>query len=99
MTVNVVHPEKVPPTVTLDLPAQLQAQTSGYLRAWHFDIGTKLKANDILAEIDTPEVDQELTQAKAQFQVAQSALKLSQSPTNVTRTVLSGGLLLHRILI
>jgi RND family efflux transporter MFP subunit len=85
MTVSVVHPEKVPSTVTLDLPGQLQAytdapifaQTSGYLRAWHFDIGAKVKANDILAEIDTPEVDQELTQAKAQFQVAQSALKLS----------------------
>ena len=85
MTVSVVHLEKVPSTVTPDLPAQLQAyteapifaQTSGYLRAWHFDIGTKVKANDILAEIDTPEVDQELTQATAQFKVAQSALKLS----------------------
>jgi RND family efflux transporter MFP subunit len=86
MTVSVVHPEKVPSTVTLDLPGQLQAytdapifaQTSGYLKAWHFDIGAKVKANDILAEIDTPEVDQELAQAKAQFQVALSALKLSQ---------------------
>jgi RND family efflux transporter MFP subunit len=86
MTVSVVHPEKVSPTVTLDLPGQLQAytdapmfaQTSGYLKAWHFDIGAKVKANDILAEIDTPEVDQELAQAKAQLQVAQSALQLSQ---------------------
>ena len=85
MTVTVVHPEKVSSTVTLDLTGQLQAytdapifaQTSGYLKAWHFDIGAKVKANDILAEIDTPEVDQELAQAKAQFQVAQSALKLS----------------------
>ena len=85
MRVTVVHPEKVPSTVTLDLPGQLQAytdapifaQTSGYLKAWHFDIGAKVKANDILAEIDTPEVDQELAQAKGQFQVAQSALKLS----------------------
>jgi RND family efflux transporter MFP subunit len=86
MTVSVVHPEKVSSTVILDLPGQLQAytdapifaQTSGYLKAWHFDIGAKVKANDILAEIDTPEVDQELAQAKAQLQVAQSALKLSQ---------------------
>ena len=86
MTVSVVHPEKVPSSVLLDLPGQLQAytdapifaQTSGYLKAWHFDIGAKVKANDILAEIDTPEVDQELAQAKAQLQVAQSALKLSQ---------------------
>jgi RND family efflux transporter MFP subunit len=86
MTVSVVHPEKVSSSVLLDLPGQLQAytdapifaQTSGYLKAWHFDIGAKVKANDILAEIDTPEVDQELAQAKAQLQVAQSALKLSQ---------------------
>ena len=86
MTVSVVHPEKVSSTVTLDLPGQLQAytdapifaQTSGYLKAWYFDIGARVKANDILAEIDTPEVDQELVQAKAQLQVAQSALQLSQ---------------------
>jgi RND family efflux transporter MFP subunit len=86
MTVTVVHPEKVSPKVTLDLPGQLEAytdapifaQTSGYLKAWHFDIGAKVKADDILAEIDTPEVDQELAQAKAQLQVAQSALQLSQ---------------------
>jgi RND family efflux transporter MFP subunit len=86
LTVSVVHPEKVSPTVTLDLPGQLEAytdapifaQTSGYLKAWHFDIGAKVKVNDILAEIDTPEVDQELAQAKAQLQVAQSALQLSQ---------------------
>jgi len=85
MRVSVVHPEKVSSTVNLDLPGQLQAytdapifaQTSGYLKAWHFDIGAKVKANDILAEIDTPEVDQELAQAKAQLQVAQSALKLA----------------------
>ena len=85
MTVTVVHPEKVSSKVALDLPGQLQAytdapifaQTSGYVKAWHFDIGAKVKANDVLAEIDTPEVDQELAQAKGQFQVAQSALKLS----------------------
>src|SRR5258707_142853 len=86
MTVSVVHPERVPSTTVLNLPGQLQAytdapifaQTSGYLKAWNFDIGAKVKANDLLAEIDTPEVDQELVQAKAQLQVAQSALQLSQ---------------------
>src|SRR5260221_998436 len=86
MTVSVVHPKKASSTVILNLPGQLQAytdapifaQTSGYLKAWNFDIGAKVKANDILAEIDTPEVDQELVQAKAQLQVAQSALQLSQ---------------------
>src|SRR5260370_42188326 len=66
MTVSVVHPERVPSTTVLNLPGQLQAytdapifaQTSGYLKAWNFDIGGKVKANDILAESRTPEVDQ-----------------------------------------
>jgi multidrug efflux pump subunit AcrA (membrane-fusion protein) len=85
MTVSVVHPKEAP-AINLQLPGQLQAyteapiyaQTSGYLKRWYFDIGAKVKANDILAEIDTPEVDQELAQAKAQLQVAESALKLAQ---------------------
>jgi RND family efflux transporter MFP subunit len=84
MTVSVVHPEKVG-AVTLEVPgytsafteAPIYAQTSGYLKKWYFDIGGKVKANDILAEIDTPEVDQELAQAKAQLLVAQSAAQLA----------------------
>jgi hypothetical protein len=51
MTVSVVHPEKVSSTIILDLPGQLQAytdapifaQTSGYLKAWYFDIGAKTR--------------------------------------------------------
>jgi RND family efflux transporter MFP subunit len=58
--------------------APIYAQTSGYLKAWYFDIGGKVHANDILGEIDTPEVDQELNQAKAQLQVAQAAAHLAQ---------------------
>jgi RND family efflux transporter MFP subunit len=84
MTVSVVHPERVR-AVTLERPgyttayteAPIYAQTSGYLKKWYFDIGGKVKANDILGEIDTPEVDQELAQAKAQLQVAQSAAQLA----------------------
>ena len=71
---------------TLQLPGQLSAytdapiyaQTSGYLKSWSFDIGAKVKANDILGEIDTPEVDQALAQAKAQFETDTSALQLAQ---------------------
>jgi len=85
MTVAVVHPEK-PGASTLQLSGFTQAfteapifgQTSGYLKKWYFDIGGKVHANDILGEIDTPEVDQELDQAKAQFQVAQSAAHLAE---------------------
>ena len=86
MEVSVVHPEKVSTTTSVELPGQTQAytdapifaQTSGYLKAWYFDIGAKVKAGDVLAEIDTPEVDQELAQAQAQLKVAQAALNLSQ---------------------
>jgi RND family efflux transporter MFP subunit len=85
MTVTVVHPQKASITIPV-LPGQTQAytdapifaQTSGYLRKWYFDIGGKVKAGDVLAEIDTPEVDQELAQAQAQLKVAQAALNLAE---------------------
>jgi RND family efflux transporter MFP subunit len=85
MTVTVVHPQKASITIPV-LPGQTQAytdapifaQTSGYLRKWYFDIGAKVKAGDVLAEIDTPEVDQELAQAQAQLKVAQAALNLAE---------------------
>ena len=68
LTVSVVKPEKVPANISIDLPGQTQAyaqapvyaQTSGYLKKWYFDIGSHLKERDILAEIDTPQVDQQL---------------------------------------
>ena len=85
MTVTVVHPQKASFTIPV-LPGQTQAytdapiyaQTSGYLKKWYFDIGAKVKAGDVLAEIDTPEVDQELAQAHAQLEVAQAALNLAE---------------------
>jgi RND family efflux transporter MFP subunit len=85
MTVTVVHPEKKSITIPV-LPGQTEAytdapifaQTSGYLKKWYFDIGAKVKAGDVLAEIDTPLVDQELAQAQAQIKVAQAALNLAE---------------------
>jgi RND family efflux transporter MFP subunit len=84
-TVSVVRPEKSG-TAALQLPGQLSAytdapiyaQTSGYLKSWSFDIGAKVRANDILGQIDTPEVDQALAQAKAQLNTDQSALQLAE---------------------
>jgi RND family efflux transporter MFP subunit len=84
-TVNVVHPRKASITIPT-LPGQTEAytdapifaQTSGYLKKWYFDIGARVKAGDVLAEIDTPEVDQELAQAQAQLKVAQAALNLAE---------------------
>jgi membrane fusion protein, multidrug efflux system len=85
LTVATVTPEKAPATVSVDLPGQTQAyieapifaQTTGYLKKWYFDIGAKVKSGDVLAEIDTPQVDQDLNQAKANLRQAQAALDLS----------------------
>jgi RND family efflux transporter MFP subunit len=85
MVVTVIHPEKASTTIPLQLPGQTRAyieapifaQTSGYLKKWYFDIGAKVKAGDVLAEIDTPQVDQQFNQAQAQLKVAESARDLA----------------------
>lgn len=84
--VNVIHPEKASTTIPLQLPGQTRAyieapifaQTSGYLQKWYVDIGAKVKAGAVLAEIDTPQVDQQLNQARAQLKVAEAARDLAQ---------------------
>jgi RND family efflux transporter MFP subunit len=84
--VSVIHPEKASTTIPLQLPGQTRAyieapifaQTSGYLQKWYFDIGAKVKTGDVLAEIDTPQVDQQLNQARAQLKVAEAARDLAQ---------------------
>jgi RND family efflux transporter MFP subunit len=88
--VAIVRPEKVPAKVTLNLPGQTQAytqapifaQVNGYLKKWYTDIGAKVKMGDILAEIDTPALDQQLAQTKAALQESQAALWLSQATYN-----------------
>jgi RND family efflux transporter MFP subunit len=90
LMVRVIHPQKGSGIVLLQLPGQTMpytdapifAQTSGYLKAWYFDIGAKVKAGDVLAEIDTPEVDQQLAQARAQLGVAKAARDLAQVTYN-----------------
>ena len=84
--VEVVHPQMATGVVHLQLPGQamaytdspIVAQTSGYLKKWYFDIGARVKKGDVLAEIDTPEVDQQLAQAQAQLKVAQAASDLAE---------------------
>src|SRR6202140_4036473 len=71
---------------TLDLPGRLQAyiqapiyaRVLGYLKSWKHDIGANVKAGDLLAEIDTPDLDQQLMQARADLSVAQANAKLAQ---------------------
>jgi RND family efflux transporter MFP subunit len=85
-TVTVVKPERLAASVSVELPGQTQAyvqapvfaQTSGYLKQWYFDIGAHVKAGDVLAVLDTPQVDQQLNQAKATLKEAQAALDLSR---------------------
>jgi membrane fusion protein, multidrug efflux system len=57
--------------------APIHARVSGYLKAWYKDIGDKVKAGDVLATIDTPELDQQLEQAKAVLAKAQADANLA----------------------
>jgi RND family efflux transporter MFP subunit len=83
--VQVVSPEQSASSVELQLPGQthayyeapIYAQTSGYLKKWYYDIGAKVRAGDILGEIDTPEVDQELSQAQATLAMTKAQLDLA----------------------
>jgi RND family efflux transporter MFP subunit len=85
--VNVVHPEASAPIQEIVLPGNTQAftdspiyaRTNGYLARWHFDIGARVKKGDLLAEIETPEIDQQLQQAQAQLETAQANYKLAQT--------------------
>ena len=83
--VSVVHPERGKAVQELILPATLQpwtdapiyARTNGYLKRWYFDIGARVRSGQLLADIDTPEVDQQLGQARADLATAQANEKLA----------------------
>jgi RND family efflux transporter MFP subunit len=59
--------------------APIYARTNGYVRAWHTDIGTPVKKGQLLAEIDTPEVDQQLSQARADLATAEANYELART--------------------
>lgn len=85
-TVAVVKPKQSAPAAELVLPANVQAfvdspiyaRTNGYLKRWYADIGTRVKSGRLLAEIETPEVDQQLRQARADVGTAEANLRLAQ---------------------
>src|SRR6202161_4366199 len=85
-SVSVIHPKRgelkeeisLPGNIMAFVDAPVYARTSGYLKKWYSDIGTRVKTGDALAEIDSPEVDQQLAQAKAQLATAQANLKLAK---------------------
>ena len=86
-SVEAVTPKLEPPQSELVLPSTLQAyiespiyaRTNGYLGKWYRDIGARVRKGELLADIETPEVDQELMQAKAARDQAQAQLKLAQT--------------------
>lgn len=85
--VTVVNPGNGAANDDLVLPANAQpyvdapiyARTNGYLKHWYFDIGAHVKQGQLLAEIETPELDQQLMQARASLQSAQADLQLAQT--------------------
>jgi RND family efflux transporter MFP subunit len=85
-TVAVVQPASEPGNDELVLPGNLQAfedspifaRTNGYLLRWYKDIGSKVQKGELLAMIDTPEVDQELSQARASREQIKAALELAK---------------------
>jgi len=86
-TVSVVAPQPGAPQDEITLPGTMQpfadapiyARTSGYLKRWHVDIGTRVHEGQLLAEIDTPELDQQLMQARADLATADANAKLAKS--------------------
>jgi len=86
-TVGVIKPAAEPADDELTLPAQLRpyvessiySRTNGYLLRWTRDIGSHVSKGELLAEIDTPEVDQELSQARAARQQIEAQLQLART--------------------
>ncbi|MEM5297132.1 efflux RND transporter periplasmic adaptor subunit [Burkholderia sp. JPY481] len=87
MSVEVVQPQKSSAGFDLTLPGNVQAfldtpiyaRTSGYLKKWYADIGTRVKSGQLLAEIDTPEIDDQLRAARADLANAEANYALAKS--------------------
>src|SRR5450432_965461 len=86
-SVTVIQPKSEPPQEELVLPSSLEAytespiyaRTNGYLAHWYKDIGSQVRKGELLADIETPEIDQELMQARAARDQAEAQLNLAKS--------------------
>src|SRR5207302_8287418 len=89
-TVAVAMPDRGSPQEEIALPGNMQAfadasiyaRTNGYLKRWYVDIGAHVRAGQTLAEIETPEVDQQLQQSRSNLATAQANLKLAEITKN-----------------
>ncbi|MEO6816722.1 MAG: efflux RND transporter periplasmic adaptor subunit [Edaphobacter sp.] len=87
LSVNVVHPSTAPLTPEISLPGNTQAyidtpiyaRTSGYLKHWYFDIGAHVRKGQLMATIETPELDQQLQVAEADLKSAEANLDLANT--------------------
>jgi RND family efflux transporter MFP subunit len=99
-TVAVMHPATESGEEDLVLPGTMQAyvespiyaRTNGYLKKWYRDIGTRVRQGELLAEIDTPEVDQQLLQSRADLNTAKANARLSEiTATRYTELIKTDG--------
>jgi len=96
-TVAVILPDAKALSATLDLPGRLEAyyrapifaRVSGYLKSWSADIGAKVKAGQVIAEIEAPDLDQQLLQARADLASAEASAKLSEATLNRRKTLIA----------
>jgi membrane fusion protein (multidrug efflux system) len=85
-SVAVIYADPGALTATIDLPGRLEAyyrapifaRVNGYLKSWSADIGARVKAGEVIAEIDAPDLDQQLLQARADLANQQASAKLSE---------------------
>jgi RND family efflux transporter MFP subunit len=97
LSVNVEHPVEGSKADDLALPGSVQAftdtpiysRTNGYLKKWYFDIGAHVRKGDLLAEIETPEVDQQLDQSRAELERMQANADLADVTSNRWQALLA----------
>jgi RND family efflux transporter MFP subunit len=93
-TVDLVHPTKGEPQQRVVLPgdihawyeAPIYARVDGYLKDWYFDFGAQVKKGNVLADIDTPEIDAQLTAAKAKLTAATAAVKVRDAEAQFAKS-------------
>jgi RND family efflux transporter MFP subunit len=97
LPVSVVHPTAGSKADDLALPGSVQAftdtpiysRTNGYLKKWYFDIGAHVRKGDLLAEIETPEIDQQLDQSRAELERMQANAELAGVTSNRWQALLA----------
>jgi RND family efflux transporter MFP subunit len=98
-TVAVIRPKLGDPRTEIVLPGNMQAftdspiyaRTNGYLKAWYHDIGSRVRQGELLAVIESPEVDQQLDQARADLNTAEANLALARITADRYQNLLKSG--------